>query len=128
MADDNATEPAIPSGDERVDDVFAARARVTREQAIQLIDRGGLDYGDRANWNVGPDGIGRLDLFVSRAQIDELEREGIQVDIESNQSARSRERQAEIGKGDRFEGGRVPPKGLGRKVGGQTEPGEERPR
>lgn len=118
MADNDTRSP----GDEQDGDVFAVRATVTREQALELIGRGGLDYGDRPHWTEGADGAGRLDLFVSRAQLEQLESEGYRVDIDSNQSARARERLAEVGEGDRFEGGRVPPRGLGRKIGGRGRP------
>ena len=117
-----------PSRDEQEGDVFAVRARVTQEQALELARRGDLDYGDRLHWSPSPDGGGRLDLFVSQAQIDELKAQGIEVEVESNQSARAREVQKEIGQGDRFEGGKTPPRGLGRKIGGRQTPREERPR
>lgn len=123
MADDETRSP----GDERDGDVFAVRATVTREQAFDVIGRGGFDYGDRPHWTEGPQGTGRLDLFVSQAQIEALRAEGIEVQIESNQSARARERLSEIGEGDRFEGGRIPPTGLGRKIGGRGRPGPRRP-
>ena len=119
MADNDTRSP----GDEQDGDVFAVRATVTREQAVELIGRGEFDYGDRPHWTEGADGAGRLDLFVSRAQLEQLEREGFRVDIDSNQSGRARERLSEVGEGDRFEGGRVPPRGLGRKIGGRGRPG-----
>jgi hypothetical protein len=117
-----------PSGDEQDGDVFAVRAKVSQEQALELAGRDDLDYGDRLHWSPDPDGTGRVDLFVTRAQIDELKAESIEVEIESNESARAREAQADIGEGDRFEGGKIPPRGIGRKVGGRPARGEERPR
>lgn len=123
MVDENIQ----PTGDERDGDIFAVRAAVTRDQALELVQRGGFDYGDRPHWAEGPEGTGRLDLFVSQAQIDGLRAEGIEVDVESNQSARARERLSEIGEGDRFEGGRIPPTGLGRKIGGRGRPGPRAP-
>lgn len=117
-----------PPGDQMEGDVFAVRAKVTQEQAVELASSGEFDYGDRVRWTPDPDGIGRLDLLVSQAQIDELRGRGIDVDVETNESARAREVRAEIAEGDRFEDGDVPPRGIGRKIGGRPPKGEERPR
>ena len=119
---------ARPPGEERDDDTFAVRAKLTEDQAVELIGRGGYDYGDRPHFGRNEDGTGSLDLFVSRSQIKALEAEGIEVEIVNNQSARMRERSAELGEGDQFEGGKVLPTGIGRKVGGRGSPGKPEPR
>jgi len=119
-----------PSGeamaDERADDVFAVRARVTPDRARAVFERGTYDFGDHPVITPNPDGTASLDLFVARGQGAELEAAGIAVTFGLNQSARSREQIAELGEGDRFEGGRVVPRGIGRKVGGSggTGPAE----
>jgi hypothetical protein len=107
-----------PAQDERSDDQFHVRVTVTRDQATELFRRG-LDFGDRPRVSPNPDGTGVLDLFLTRGQIDGLRADGFPVDVGRNLSARARERLAEVGQGDRFEGGRVAPRGLGRKVGGK---------
>jgi hypothetical protein len=109
-------------GDERETDQFAVRVKVTREQAGALLRRAEFDFGDHPQITENPDGTGNLDLFISRAQIEALHAEGYEVDVGHNLSARARSRQNEIGRGDRFEGGRVPPRGLGRKLGGTGRP------
>jgi hypothetical protein len=114
-----ADKDARPPGEEQGGDIFAVRAKVSEDQALELIGRGGLDYGDRPNFDRGPDGTGNLDLFLSHDQIEGLRGEGIEVDVVNNQSARARERMAEVGEGDRFEGGMVLPTGIGRKVRGR---------
>ena len=58
--------------------------------------------------------------FAPEDQIREIQAAGYSVEVGENVSATARERQAEVGKGDRFEGGRVPPRGLGRKPGGRN--------
>jgi hypothetical protein len=121
-----ADKDARPPGEERDGDILAVRAKVTEEQALELLGRGDLDYGDRAHFSLDPDGTGRLDLFVSRDQIEGLRTEGIEVEIVNNQSARSRERMAEVGEGDRFDGGNVLPTGIGRKIGGRGSGGGPR--
>ena len=127
MADKNARRPgesgADERADERADDVFAVRVRVTQDQARAILERGTYDFGDRPNVTPNPDGTGGLDLFVTRAQATELEAEGVTVTFGRNQSARARERIAELGEGDRYDGGRVVPRGIGRKIGGRGGPG-----
>jgi hypothetical protein len=114
-----------PSADERDDDIFAVRVRATQAQVNELLRRGGFDYGDRVHFSEGRDGIGELDLFVTRAQIEAFRSEGYVVTIASNQSARLRERMGEVGQGDRFEAGRIPPRGLGRKIDGPGPRGQQ---
>lgn len=123
MPEKKANAPRDRGGDERDDDQFAVRVRVTREQADALLRRGGFDFGDHPRITENPDGTGNLDLFPSRSQIDSLRAEGYDVDVGHNLSARARERVTEFTEGDRFEGGKVPPRGLGRKIGGRSEPG-----
>jgi hypothetical protein len=113
-------EKARRRGNERDDDQFAVRANVTRGQADELLRRSGLDFGDHPNISENPDGTGSLDLFVSRTEIAALQAEGYQIEVGANLSARARERLTEVGQGDRFEGGRIPPRGLGRKIGGRS--------
>jgi hypothetical protein len=123
VADKNARRRgesgADERADERADDVFAVRVRVTQDQARAILERGTYDFGDHPNVTPNPDGTGGLDLFVTRAQATELEAEGVTVTFGRNQSARARERIAELGEGDRYDGGRVVPRGIGRKIGGR---------
>jgi hypothetical protein len=121
--DDRSRERA---GDERPEDQFYARVTVTREQAAELLRRG-LDFGDRPHVSPNPDGTGDLDLFLTQGQIDGLRADGFAVEMGPNLSARARERLAEVGQGDRFEGGRTPPRGLGQKIGGRLQPGGGEP-
>ena len=122
MVDEDARAPS----EEREGDIFAVRARVSEDQVNELIRRG-LDYGDRPHFSIDRDGTGRLDLFVTRRQVEALATEGIDVEIVNNQSARHRERKAELGEGDRFEGGKIAPTGIGRKIGGRGGDRQQRP-
>lgn len=54
--------------------------------------------------------------FLTQYQIDELKSRGWRLQVEENLSELGRERQKEVGRGDRFEGGKVKPTGLGRKI------------
>ena len=118
---------ADPADNERIDDIFAARVRATEAQVHELVGRG-LDYGDRPHFGDVHEGKGQLDLFLTRDQIEALRGEGYEVEIASNQSARQRERLGEVEQGDRYEAGRIPPKGLGRKIHGRGQPGQTPPR
>jgi hypothetical protein len=108
-----------PDPDERDDDIYAVRLRVTPEQARALVETGEYDTGDHPRFSPNTDGSGSLDLFMSRAQADDLRGRGITLEIASNQSSRARARIAELGEGDRYEGGKATPRGIGRKIGGR---------
>ena len=116
-----------PPDNERDDDIFAVRVTATEAQVHELVGRG-LDYGDRPHFGEVREGKGQLDLFLTRDQTESLRGEGYEVEIASNQSARQRERLGEVEQGDRYEAGRIPPKGLGRKIDGRSEPGQTPPR
>jgi hypothetical protein len=105
--------------EERDEDVFAVRVTATESESADLVGRGNLDYGDRPHFTKGEGGKGRLDLFVTRPEIEGLRADGFDVEVVSNQSARWRARLDEVGQGDRFEEGARRPTGLGRKIGGE---------
>lgn len=56
-----------------------------------------------------------VEAYVPEDQVDSLRRYGVNIEILDDASATGRERQKEVGKGNRFEGKKVP-RGLGRKV------------
>ncbi len=118
MTNADGSRESNDSSTEREGDKYAVRIKVTRGQVGELLGRGEFDFGDRPIVTSNADGTGSLDLFVTRAQIEALRAEGYEVAVGLNLSARARERLAEVGQGDRFEGGQIPPRGLGRKIGG----------
>jgi hypothetical protein len=128
VADKKGGPAGETGGDERTDDIFAVGVRVTPDQARAILERGVYDFGDHPKITPNPDGTGSLNLFVTRGQAAELEAEGVAVAYGHNQSARARARIAELGEGDRYEGGRVIPRGIGRKVGGRGGPGTSKER
>jgi hypothetical protein len=120
--------PEVAGGPpEEADDRFVVRVTVSAAQADELLRREGLDFGDHPHIDPRPDGTGSLILFMTRGEARALEREGLRVELGDNMSARARERLAEIGRGDRFEGGRVVPRGIGRKIGGRGQGGGQQP-
>lgn len=55
-------------------------------------------------------------IYANEEQIKKLKEYGWKLEVRENLSEVGRKRQEEVGKGDRFEGGKVPPKGLGKKT------------
>jgi hypothetical protein len=58
----------------------------------------------------------QITAFLTQQQIDELTRRQWTLHVEENLSEVGRQRQQEVAKGDRFEGGKVKPAGLGKKI------------
>ena len=121
---DKAKPTTVAAAEEREGDILAVRVRATPEQARALVELGEYDTGDHPRFNQGRDGTGSLDLFVSRAQADAIRERGMTVDVVSNQSSRARARIAELSEVDRYEGGKITPRGIGRKIGGRDGGGE----
>lgn len=83
-----------------------ALARIVREHPLEL----GPGIECRADGSVA------VVAFADERQIEALRASGLKVEVGENLSALGRARQIEVGRGDRFEGGRVPPRGLGAKT------------
>jgi hypothetical protein len=96
-------------------DKFAVKISVTPETLSELLRRFDLDVGDRPHVEPSADRRGALYAFAPQEQIRQIEAAGYEIEVGENVSATGRERMTEISDGDRFEGGRVPPRGLGRK-------------
>jgi hypothetical protein len=58
-----------------------------------------------------------LEAFVPEDRLDGLRRYPVEIDVIEDATAKGLERQKEVGKGNRFEGGKLP-HGLGRKPKG----------
>jgi len=101
---------------EKESDLFRAVLRApSRERVTELLRKRSLDVGSMRRLR-GAKEV-EVILFVTRKQAEEIKQEGWQLEVFENLSAVGRSRQQEVGKGDRFEGGKVPPKGLGKKTG-----------
>jgi hypothetical protein len=110
-ADQSQRNEAIPP------DLYAARITASRETLTKVMREFALDVGCRPHPKMNPDGTATLLVYATEERIGELRAAGYGVERGENVSAIGRERQAEVGKGDRFEGGRVAPRGLGEKPG-----------
>ena len=98
-------------------DVFLVRVTVTRDTASDLVRRGDFDFGDRPHFNRLDDEVATIDGLATQATMDDLRAGDYDFEVIENVSEVGRERAPEIGVGDRYDGGRVVPRGLGRKVG-----------
>lgn len=116
-ADKPQRSEAIPQ------DLFAARITGSRETLAKVMQQFELDVGCRPHPDVNPDGTSTLLVYATEERIRELQAAGYRVERGENVSAVGRERQAEVGKGDRFEGGRIAPRGLGEKPRRDTKGG-----
>src|SRR5688500_7734367 len=92
-------------------DQFAVRITLTRESYDELVRRVDLDLGCRPRVEVNADGTGTLLAYADEGRIAGLEAAGYTVQRGENVSALGRERQREVGVGDRLQGGRVAPRG-----------------
>jgi hypothetical protein len=99
-------------------DLYSARVTGSRETLARLMQTFELDVGCRhPEIEANPDRTATLLLYATKERIRELQDAGYKVETGENVSELGRQRQKEVGKGDRFEGGRVAPRGLGEKPG-----------
>lgn len=108
----------VPPQDESLPDLFEVRITVRGEEFEELMQKYPLDLGCRPHVEMNADGTGTVQAFASTERIRELQTAGYKVEQGENVSATGRERQKEVGTGDRYQGGRIVPRGLGRKPGG----------
>jgi hypothetical protein len=91
--------------------VITARDRATM---LALLDRHRLDIGGSPRYSAG--GAVSIDAYVPADRVDALEGDGVRVEFVGDETAVARERQKEVGKGNRFLTGDPVPHGLGRKI------------
>ena len=123
MNDPTESSAANPSqrNEEVPLDLYATRITGTQETFAKLLQTFELDVGCRPHPEMNTDGTATLLVYATEARIRELQSAGYKVERGENVSAVGRERQSEIGKGDRFKGGQIPPRGFGGKSGGYNE-------
>lgn len=76
---------------------------LVRERGLDLVRTEVLDDGKRY----------RLTFFLNEDEIKELRKSGYSLEVGENVSELGIKRQTEVAKDDRFDGGRIAPKGLG---------------
>lgn len=83
----------------------------TREDARKFVRQRGLDLVETRPGEEGE--AVQLVFYLSQAQIKELQKDGYSPEVGQNVSELGRQRQKEVAKGDRFDSGRVVPRGMG---------------
>jgi hypothetical protein len=107
-----SSEPSAPA------DVFLVSVVASdRESLRALLQDPAIDFGCRPHVrSIGDDAL-QFDAFIDEIKLRELrDLPGITVSVLRNASASGRERQREVGTGDRFAGGATVPHGFGEKI------------
>lgn len=107
-------------------DLYAVRITGSAEALARVRREVDLDVGCRGpHFEANPDGTGTMLVYATEERIRALQAAGYRLERGENVSELGRQRQKEVGAGDRFEGGRVVPRGLGEKPGGDKERGRK---
>lgn len=85
-----------------------------REALEKLVKEHQLDIGGGGPRRL-PDGTVIMEAYVPHELLDRLKRSKVSFEIIEDATEVGRQRQKEVGKGDRFEGGKKVPRGLGKK-------------
>lgn len=103
-----------PPGDQPGDIFHVVLVAPNRRVVTELVTKHMLDLGPL---NPRPE-TGELEvhLFAPQRQIEALRTEGWKPQVRENMSEEGRQRQQEVARGDRFQGGKKPPRGLGKKI------------
>lgn len=80
---------------------------LVRDRGLDLVQTEALEGGKRF----------RLTFFLNQEEIKNLRESGYSPEVGENVSEIGLKRQTEVAEGDRFDGGRIVPKGLGGKSG-----------
>ena len=114
MPDQVKTGKEKPAKPPRDPDVYRVLLRAPdRETLARAVRQRGLDIDHSHPSREKPL---EIEAFLTQAQVDDLKKEGWDLRVRENLSEIGRERQKEVGKGDRFQGGKIAPKGLGKKT------------
>ncbi len=103
--------------DESQRHVLQVLIRARDLEALRPLLLEGFDFGCRLHPEQAADGSVTAQAYVEERELEPLRRRGYEVRVIADATAAGRERQAEVGRDDRFEGGRIAPRGLGRKTG-----------
>ena len=108
---------AVPKPVYRI--VITARDRATM---LALLAKHRPDIGGSPHYS--PDGAVRIEAYVAADRVDELEADGVKVEIVGDETAANRAAQAQVGRGNRFSTGDPVPRGVGRKIRACDKPRE----
>ena len=98
---------------------MASRVRIiisagNLEQLREIVRREDMDLNCGGAKRT-PTGEWTIEAYVPQQVATRLRKTGVRMEVDKDFEKRTAERRAEIGAGDRFRGGRTPPRGVGRK-------------
>lgn len=97
--------------------VYRVLIRAGNDEALKrLLAEPDLDFGCRPAPKRYPEGGFGVPAQVDEERIRELEKSGFAVQVLGDAIEEAKRARESVGIGDRFEGGRVPPRGLGKKL------------
>jgi hypothetical protein len=85
-----------------------------RETLAKLVKEHRLDVGGGGARRL-PDGTVTMEAYVNKEVLEGLTRDKQAFEIIEDLTEVGKQRRKEVGKGDRFEGGKIAPRGLGKK-------------
>lgn len=91
--------------------VITARDRATM---LAVLAKHRPDIGGSPHY--AADGSVRIDAYVGADRVDELESDGVKIEIVGDETVAGRAAQAQVGRGNRFLTGDPVPHGVGRKI------------
>lgn len=99
-------------------DIFLVLIVVTDRESLRALRQDPeIDFGCRPHVRSLGAGAVQFDAFIDERKIRELQvLPGVTVAVLRNASESGRERQREVGSGDRFNGGATAPDGFGEKI------------
>jgi hypothetical protein len=102
--------------DDKVSRILRVRLVASNPEALaEVLKLGPFDWGGRGP-RTGPQGRLGGEVYVSPQKLEELKKIAqCEVELIEDATEVGRKRQQEVGKGDRFEGGKKAPRGLGKK-------------
>lgn len=107
-------EQAGTGSEEARADIYEARIVGSVEQLDRLLRTTQLDVGcSHPHFQPVDDHMAALLIYADLAQVEQIRAAGYRVELGENASARAEALGDEIGTGDRFEGGRIAPRGFG---------------
>jgi hypothetical protein len=99
--------------------VLHVRIHAVDFEALGALLLEGIDAGCRPHFTEGHDRRLSMQAYVREDELVRLTDRGLEVDVVADATAAGAERQAQVGRGDRFEGGRIAPRGLGLEIPGR---------
>ena len=104
-------------GSDPPEDIYSITVTSENLELLQnLFNDPGIDCGCRPAVTREARGY-QTSVFAPQSRIDEFrKRPGLDIEVHHNASEEGRRRQREAGTGDRFEQGRIVPRGFGRKA------------